>query len=276
MKRNTAVAVTQGLAVPRDKPTSIFVAAKPDFSVEGLLRILSDNNQNRIVACVEPSESCWDKLRDIQPEILLLHRQAVMLPPNEFFARVKSTAPGTKTIVFGQNMDDAFLLNGIRAGASGYINENMSSQNMLKAIQEVKEGGLWVERRILELLARNAIDMERTMENSILERIDAVRKLLTTRETAAFKLVLEGLATKEIAGRMHLSEQSVKLHLGRIFKKFQVTNRSQLILSTFARICPVSNVYRLIRMTLDKRRIEKGQPPLIEDPLEADPSSSSA
>lgn len=276
MKRNIAILASQGPAVPSEKSTSIFVAAKSDFSVEGLLRILSDNSENRIVACVEPDESCWEKLRNIRPEILLLHQQAVMSPMNEFFARIKSTAPGTKTIIFGQNMDDAFLLNIIRAGTVGYINENMSGHDLLKAIREVKEGGLWVERRILEMLAYAAIDMERTMENSIRERIDAVRKLLTTRETVAFKLVLEGLATKEIAERMHLSEQSVKLHLGRIFKKFQVTNRSQLILFTFARICPVSNVYRLIRMTLDKRRIEKGQPPLIEDPLEEDPSSSSA
>lgn len=118
--------------------------------------------------------------------------------------------------------------------------------------------------------------MERTLENSILDRINELYKFLTKRETAVFKLVLDGMATKEIAEKMHLSEQSIKLHLGRIFKKFQVPNRSQLILSTFSRICPVSNVYRLIRMTVDKRRIEKGQPPLIKDPLEDDSSCSAA
>lgn len=257
--------------MPLDKPTSIFVAAKPGFSIEGMLRILSDNAENKVVACVEPSEACWDRLRDLHPEILLLHQQAIMSPKHEFFSHIKKTAPGVGIIVFGQNMDDNFLLEIFRAGTSGYINENMNGHDLLDAIRKVKGGQLWVERRVLEILARAAIDMESMLENSIIERIDMVRKILSRRETAVFQLVLAGMATKEIAEEMHLSEQSIKLHLSQIFKKFQVTNRSQLILATFSRICPVSNVHRLIRVTLDKRRIEKAQTPSIEDPLECEP-----
>ena len=253
-----------------DDRSSIFIAAKSDFAVEGLVRMLSDSTENRVVACVEPSETCWDKLRAASPHVLLLHHLAVAQPITEFFARIVQAAPGVRIVVFGQHMDDAFLFSIIRAGASGYINENMSGENLLHALREVQAGRLWVERRILEATARAAIDVERTLENSIIENIDAVHKLLTKRESAVFRLVLEGLATKEIAEQLHLSEQSVKLHLGRIFKKFQVTNRSQLILQAFSKICPVSNVYRLIRMTLDKRRIEQGQTPLIKDVLKDD------
>lgn len=253
-----------------DDRSSIFIAAKPDFSVEGLVRMLSDSTENQVVACVEPSEACWDKLRATHPDVLLLHHLSVVQPISEFFAHITQAAPGVKIIVFGQQMEDAFLFNIVRAGASGYINENMSGAHLLHALREVQAGGLWVERRILEATAQAAIDVERTLEKSIIENIAAVHKLLTKRESAVFRLVLEGLATKEIAESLHLSEQSVKLHLGRIFRKFQVTNRPQLILQTFSKICPVSNVYRLIRMTLDKRRIEKGETPLIKDILADD------
>lgn len=263
---------SQVSAMACSNPTSIFVAAKTDFSVEGMLRILTDSTENKIVACAEPSEACWGKLRTMQPEILLLNRQVVVPPIREFFTRIKHIVPGVRIIVFGQNMDDAFLQDILRAGALGYLNESMGSVDLLEAIREVKNGRLWVERRILETLAHTAIDMERTLENSILDRIDDLYKILTKKETAIFRLVLDGMSTKEIAEQMHLSEQSIKLHLGRIFKKFQVNNRSQLILATFSRICPVSNVYRLIRMTMDKRRIEKGQPPLIKDPLDDEPA----
>ncbi|MHB8623980.1 MAG: response regulator transcription factor [Sulfuricaulis sp.] len=273
MKHSTAIPPLQEPSASSDESTSIFVAAKSDFSVEGLLRILSDNSQNRIVACVEPSESCWDKLRNTRPDILLLHHKAVIAPKHEFFVRIKNTVPGIKILVFGQSMDDMFLIDIVRAGASGYINENMNGQDLLNAIQQVKKGQLWVEQRILETLAQGAINMDLMVENTILKRVNNVRNMLTKRETEIYKFVLEGFATKEIAGQVHLSEQSVKLHLGRIFKKFQVTNRSQLILSTFARICPVSNIFRLIRMMLDKRRIEKGQSPIIHDPLEENPFS---
>ncbi|MHB8743403.1 MAG: response regulator transcription factor [Sulfuricaulis sp.] len=274
MKQSAAIPQSQEPVASSDESTSIFVAAKSDFSVEGVLRILSDNNLIRIVACVEPSESCWDKLRNTRPDILLLHHKAVITPKHEFFVRIKNTVPRIKILIFGHGMDDIFLIDIIRAGASGYINENMNSQDLLDAIQQVKKGQLWVEQRILETLAQGAVNVDYMVENSILNRVDSVRKMLTKRETEVYKFVLEGFATKEIAGQVHLSEQSVKLHLGRIFKKFQVTNRSQLILSTFARICPVSNIFRLICMVLDKRRIEKGQSPIIEDPLKENPFST--
>lgn len=157
MKQTTAIMQPQGSALPHGKPTSIFVAAKPDFSVEGMLRILTDNTENKIVACVEPSDACWDKLQTTQPEILLLHHQAVVSPIREFFTRVKATAPDVNIIIFGQGMNDAFLRGVIRAGVSGYINENMNSADLLDAIREVKNGRLWVERRILEALAFAAI-----------------------------------------------------------------------------------------------------------------------
>ena len=52
MKQSYAINTLRSPVTPSDKPTSIFVAAKSDFSVEGLLRILSDNRENKIVACV--------------------------------------------------------------------------------------------------------------------------------------------------------------------------------------------------------------------------------
>lgn len=269
MTGTTLISTDQDVMLDDDR-SSIFIAAKPDFSVEGLVRMLSDSMENQVVACVEPSEACWEKLRATQPDVLLLHHLSVDQPISEFFTSINQAAPCVKIIVFGQQMDDAFLFKIVRAGASGYINENMSGAHLLHALREVQAGGLWVERRILEATAQAAIDVERTLEKSIIDNIDAVHKLLTKRETTVFRLVLEGLATKEIAETLHLSEQSVKLHLGRIFKKFQVMNRPQLILQAFSKICPVSNVYRLIRMTLDKRRIEKGETPLIKDILADD------
>ncbi len=276
MKPNTVIHTLQGPTIPSDKSTSIFIAAKSNFSVEGLLRLLLDNSENRIVACVEPDESCWEKLRDTCPDILLLHHQAVISPKHEFFVRIKNTAPGIKIIVFGQGMDDQYLIEIIRAGASGYINENMSSRDVLEAVQQIRQGRLWVEHRILETLVQDDVNLDSTLENSIQARVSTIGKALTKRETEIFQFVLDGLATKKIAEQAHLSEQSVKLHLGRIFKKFQVTNRSQLILYFFLRICPVTNLFRLIRIMLDKRRIEKGQPPIIEDPLEENPFSPKA
>lgn len=254
MTLDSAIITSPRSAASDNQPTSIFIAAKQDYAVEGMVRILTDSADNRVVACVEPDEECWNKLRDLQPEVLMVHHQSVTLPKREMFARIKEAAPGVGIIVFGHGMEDNFLLEIVRAGAAGYINERMNSDDLIEAVRAVKNGQLWMERRLLEALARTAIEFERTLENSIVERLDTVRKILTRREITVFQLVLEGLTTKEIAERMYRSEQSIKLHLGRIFRKFDVINRSQLIVQAFSKICPVANVVRLIRYAFDTRR----------------------
>ena len=248
-------------------PTRVFVAAKSDFALDGLLRLMKDSDEIKILACVEPSEKCWHVLHKENPDLLLLHADAVTAPTREFIAKIRHKLPETPLIVFGHKLPQPFLFEIVMAGVNGYINEKMSSAHILKAIQSVMAGRLWVERCILDEMAARARQMQTFVETSILEKLDSVRADLTERETTVLRLVLEGMATKEIAATMHVSEQGVKLHLSNMFAKFNVTNRSQLILHMYSRVCPVTNMIRLFRMSLDKSRQKAGYPSMIADPL---------
>jgi DNA-binding NarL/FixJ family response regulator len=249
-------------------PTRIFVAAKPDFAIDGLLRLMTDSSAIKVLACVEPGTRCWQTLHKEEPNVLLLHADAVATPTREFITKIRHELPEIHIIIFGHKMQRSFLLEIVMAGVEGYINENMSSAHILKAIQSVMAGRLWVERQVLEEMASNARQMQTFVETSILEKIDSVRADLTPRETTVLRLVLEGMATKAIAAAMNVSEQGVKLHLSNMFAKFNVTNRSQLILHMYSRVCPVANMIRLFRMSLDKKRVKAGHPSMFPDPLE--------
>lgn len=247
-------------------PIRIFILSKPDFYLDGIMGILSGDTGNDIVACVALGQGCHERLEETAPEVVLVHHQAVqdvIEATVEFFTQIVQKAPKAKIIVFGQGMTDAFLVKIVRAGANGYINDNMSGKHFLDAVRMVGNGGLWVERRILERLVRNSVEIEDVINSAI----SALQDVLTKRETEVFRLVLDGLSTREIAQELNLSEQSIKLHLGNLFKKFDVSNRAQLILLTFQKICPVSNVMKLFRSSMDKQRIAKGKSPLIPDPL---------
>lgn len=248
-------------------PIRVFVVAKSDFVVDGLLQIMEGDDRISLVTCVEPGDDCWCRFRNDKPDVLLLHSDVFKGPANELTARIREASPETRILVFGWNMSDPFLTGLLTAGVRGYINENMSGSHLVNAIETVSEGRMWVERSILEEMATEALQMHELMEQSILERIDVMRATLTPRETTVLRHVLEGMCTKEIARAMNVSEQSVKMHLTNMFAKFEVTNRSQLILRAYAKICPVTNMIRLFRKGLDQRRIRAGRPPLIPDPL---------
>ncbi len=160
-------------------------------------------------------------------------------------------------------MSDEFLLKIVRSGVAGYINEKMNADHLRKAIRVVLDGELWVERRILQRLILRVVELEEIINQAI----ESIRSVLTRRESEIYRYVLDGLSTKEIAREMNLSEQSVKLHLSNIFRKFDVSNKQQLILLTFQRVCPVANVLRLFRIVMDRKQLAQGKPPLITDPL---------
>jgi two-component system, NarL family, nitrate/nitrite response regulator NarL len=244
------------------KLTRIFVLANPDFYLEGLLAVLSRSTDSEVVACVKPGDDCWNKFTSQPADVLLIHRQAVQNAPDGL-SRFLQHAPTLKVIVFGHDMPDEFLLKVVRSGAAGYINEKMSGDHLLKAIRKVLEGELWVERHILQRLIMRVVEIE----GIINQAIESIRSVLTNRESEIYRHVLGGLSTKEIASEMNLSEQSVKLHLSNIFKKFDVNNKQQLILLTFQKVCPVANVMRLFRIVMDRRQLSNGKPPLIKDPL---------
>lgn len=252
--------------------TSIFIVAKRDIYVDGLVRVISELHQHRVIACVEPGKDCYLKFSHNPADILLIeesvidsHLQETTI--DDLFTDFKQHFPNLRIVIFGRELDDPFIRKMIRAGAHGFIDSTMTQETLLTALKEVRNGGYWVSRKALEQLIFSAVEMERIIEQGIREKVKSFQENLTDRESDVLHHVLEGMSTREIADALCLSEQSVKLHLGRLFKKFEVTNRSQLILMAFARVCPVNNMINLFRKTIDKKRILKGHAPLIKDPL---------
>ncbi|MEJ2687586.1 MAG: hypothetical protein P8124_10340, partial [Gammaproteobacteria bacterium] len=170
----------------------VFVVAKSDFVVDGLLNIMETDDRIRLLSCVEPGENCWRKFREEQPDILLLHADVFTVPANELTGRIKEACPDTGIVVFGWNMSQEFLVGLLTAGVRGYINENMSGAHLVHAVESVSNGRLWVERVVLEEVATEALQMHELMERAILERLDSFRDHLTPRETTVLRHVLEG------------------------------------------------------------------------------------
>ena len=116
----------------------------------------------------------------------------------------------------------------LKAGAKGYISKDISISDLIKAIQTVHVGELWVERK---LIAR-FIDEEFFSAPLEKDRLEAMKDELTPRELEVLSILSKGSTNKEIAKALFISEKTVKSHLNSIFKKLKVTQRLQAILYT--------------------------------------------
>lgn len=128
--------------------------------------------------------------------------------------------PLAKIIIFDegltqQQVDEALCYPNV----FGIIKNNCDDQMLLKAIQCVLQDEVWIDGETVKAL----LQQQRSRD-----RINAAVHLLN-REKQLVELILQGLRNKEIAARVYLSESTVKAYLSRIYRKYQVKNRAQLI-----------------------------------------------
>jgi DNA-binding NarL/FixJ family response regulator len=233
--------------------TRIFIIGHQDFSVDGLASMLEARDERYMVSCVEPDEDCMAKFAAASPDALLIENESLPHAFERFVNEVTQRHPDVRILVFGKDMSDDHLYSLVRAGVHGYINERMDGDHFKRALDHVLDGNTWVERHILERFIAGQQGFDELLESQFSERVERLCERLTRREMEILCEVIKGLAIKQIAESVHLSHQGVKMHLAKLFKKFNVNNRNQLILAAFDEMSPVEDLSVLLRNGLNKK-----------------------
>jgi DNA-binding NarL/FixJ family response regulator len=231
----------------------VLIIGQHDFSVDGLASMLEAGDSNYLVTCIEPDDVYTAGLTVAEPEILLIQNEILREPLERFVYGLIAKYPDVRILVFGKNMDDDHLYRLVRAGVHGYIKERMSAEDIKNALDCVIDGNNWIERHILERFISTQRDFDAALESQFYNKIEQICSKLTKRETEILGEVIKGLAIKQIAERVHLSHQGVKMHLAKLFKKFKVSNRNQLILAAFDEMSPVEDLSLLLHNGLKKK-----------------------
>lgn len=233
-----------------DAGLKIFILARQDLPVDGMISILSRQEENHLVSCVEPGDGCVARFEATSPDVLLLHEDAIEPPVDQFIQNIRTRYPEVRILVFGQGLDDKYLHEAVRAGIHGYVNEQMTGDHIVHAVQTVYHGGTWYERRIMERFVTEHVELDALVQERFRQNVSKLAERLTKRETEVLREVFKGLSIKEMAEQIHLSTQGVKAHLAKLFRKFDVSNRSQLILKIFDLATPVDDAAVILQECL--------------------------
>lgn len=158
-------------------------------------------------------------LQEQAPDVIIL--DLAFPGPNglDFLRQVKSQHPAPKVLILSCHEENTYAERALRAGARGYIMKHEPLDKLALAIRTVAAGNLYlsdaVKSKMLEKLAGNPGS-------------DAGLESLTDREMEIFNAVGEGLNTRQMADRMHLSIKTVEAHLANIKKKLNLENSHAL------------------------------------------------
>jgi DNA-binding NarL/FixJ family response regulator len=127
---------------------------------------------------------------------------------------------------------DEYAIDAVKAGASGFLLKDVPPEDLLDAIRTVHSGGGVVAPSTTRRLLEHMAPVLRSKSQAPAEKQAAVASL-TAREREVYQLIAEGLTNLEIAGRLFLSEATVKTHVGRILSKLGARDRVQAVLIAY-------------------------------------------
>jgi DNA-binding NarL/FixJ family response regulator len=183
----------------------------------GLEQLLATFDDIEAVGFAAGGEEAVALCRELEPDVLLLDLSMPDLDGIEVTDRLRDTVPGTRVVVFTSFSDRERIVRALDAGAIGYLLKDAEPDEILAAIRAAARGeSPLAPRAAAELLA----DRQR--------RPSAVE--LTAREREVLRLVVDGLANKQIARRLGISEKTVKGHLTNLFQRIGVADRTQAAL----------------------------------------------
>ena len=128
--------------------------------------------------------------------------------------RVRELYPGVPLLIFGPRLDLGLAWAALKNGADGFVHAAMAREQVVRAVEVVQKGELAAPRQLLRYLLSSQDEAPGLSD-------------LTPRQREILELVGEGLSNPEIAGRLYLSESTIKQHLRATYKLLGVRNRTE-------------------------------------------------
>jgi DNA-binding NarL/FixJ family response regulator len=198
----------------------IVLADDHELARTGLRSMLETDRSLSVVGEATNGQEAVDLCTQLKPELALLD---VRMPDLDGLAAtriIRQACPGTRILIVTTHENPDYLLEALRAGASGYLLKDISRHELLVTIRRVLRG----ESVLSGDMATRALQHLTTPQA---RHVGAPPERLTPRERDVLELVVEGLTNRAIAARLSLSVGTVKIHVEHIIAKLGVADRTQ-------------------------------------------------
>jgi DNA-binding NarL/FixJ family response regulator len=204
---------------------SVFVAADNRLLREALAHMLAKKGGIEVTGLESKGPLEAEQVAQTNANVLLLTSRGALNDDLEMIQQVRVAAPVVRILLLGIARNEAEFLQCVRAGISGYLLHDASSEEVLQGVRAVHAGEAVCPGALCAALFRYF-----ESEAAALPCASARRRLgLTRREQQLVPLIAKGLTNKEIANHFSLSEQTVKNHLYRMKHKVGAEDRLDIV-----------------------------------------------
>ena len=184
---------------------------------DGLAQVLASADDIELVGTAANGLEALAAVATLQPDVVLMDLSMPEMDGVSATSRIAADNPGVRVLVLTSFSDQSRIMNALKAGADGYLLKHAEPHEIVSAIRSVHEGGSPLDPKAARVLLES-------------RRLPQATTTMTDRESEVLSLVRDGLANKQIARRLGISERTVKAHLTSVFQRLGVTDRTQAAL----------------------------------------------
>ena len=194
--------------------TSVLLVDDHPFVRAGLRAILGATDDLRVVGEAADGDEAVREAQALRPDVVLMDLSMPRSDGVTATAALLAAVPGARVLVLTSFSDPRRVQQSLEAGAIGYLLKDSDPQDVLAAVRAAVAGHVPIDPRVARALLPGA----------------PTRPELSPREEQVLALIADGLANKQIAARLGIAERTVKVHVGNVFRRIGVADRTSAAL----------------------------------------------
>jgi DNA-binding NarL/FixJ family response regulator len=218
-------------AQPMSRPTlppagriKVLLAYRHTLLRQALRTLLTAQGDVDVIQEAEDGKEAVEMAEKYRPDVVVMDTQLAVVSGIEATRLIKKRSRDTRVLLLTLGADDEYILQLLRAGASGCLLKDADAQELTLAIRAAHRGGSYLSPAISDKMVQNYIRLADGVTD------DAPQKeILSVREREILQLVAEGYGNQAIAAKLFLSVKTVEAHKAHIMRKLNVKGRTELI-----------------------------------------------
>ncbi|KPL57969.1 response regulator [Rossellomorea vietnamensis] len=202
----------------------IVIVDDQELMRDGLATILDLRQEIEVAGVASNGQEAFEKAGELRPDIVLMDIRMPIASGVEGTKLITAAYPYIKVLMLTTFNDSELIFEALEEGASGYLLKDMPTDAIVQAIMTVQSGGMVLPK---ELTADIVREMRRNQPAEQINTVPEIVKELTEREREVLQHLGLGLNNKEIAGKLYISEGTVKNHVSNLISKLQLRDRTQ-------------------------------------------------
>lgn len=202
-------------------PIRIILADDHQIVRQGLRILLEAEPDMEVVAEADNGRKVLRMAQELTPDIIIMDLSMPELNGIEATRQILAEVPGIRIIALSMHSDSLFVLNMIRAGASGYLLKDCALEELVKAIRAVVNNKTYLSPGVSDIVIRDFVTGWQTTTSSAFS-------VLSAREREVLQLMAEGKTTNQIADGLCVSVKTVEAHRKQVMNKLGIHSVAEL------------------------------------------------